>query len=194
MVTSSCPLSLEASSNLTSATQCCRELVPTQSPRSPILNCLPLPFSLTLPTQGLALLPQPRQPLSIPHFPTRDLVPQGQGTDNSYCLGFLLSVSQEAAKTAATPSLNRQPRQGRCPGGLQPGLVLFLQQVLRLLEGERRAHSHTTRGFHSTTLCPAKFKVMVSPVQVWLSTKPSPSAGSPWAAAIVKTGQNQQMC
>lgn len=138
--------------------------------------------------------PQPRQPLSIPHFPTRDLVPQGQGTDNNYCLGFLLSVSQEAAKTATTPSLNRQPRQGRCPGGLQPGLVLFLQQVLRLLEGERRAHSHTTKGFHATTLCPAKFKVMVSPVQVWLSTKPSPSAGSPWAATIVKTGQNQQMC
>lgn len=144
----------------------CSHIVPTQPHPE-----LPPSALLTYTPNSRTGSPPPAQTTSL----HTSLVPQGQRTDNSYCLGFLLS----AAKTAATPSLNRQPRQGRCPGGLQPGLVLFLQQVLRLLEGEGRAHSHTTRGFHSTTLCPAKFKVMVSPVQVWLSTKPSLLQGAP---------------
>lgn len=70
-----------------------------------------------------------------------------------------LSRSQGAAKTGCYS----KPKAGKGPcGDRQPGLVLFLQQVLRLLDRVRRAYSHTT------TPCPAKFlKVMVSPVQVW---------------------------
>lgn len=140
----------------------------TQSPPSLILNCLPQFFSLTLPSHGCVSSPSRNSP--SPHLTSSQGSPPSGPVHRQQWLPGLFPASVQMGS------------EGREGGPWGVGILVWscFPRGWGYPDGERRAHSHTTRGFHSTTRCPGRFSGSWCPrCNSEPSTKPSPSAGSP---------------